>query len=191
MKRGAVLTCAVVCLLAGSLPAGAGALRKWGVDVSVHGGFNKLDADSDIKESGVVGARLGLAVFPSFIVEGSFESTSSESERQALPDSDYSEDSYGLRAIGVFRAAEDVRVQPYVVAGGGITDVQFDPGLPGRAVEEDETQFQEVGAGARVGILKDLAVRGEVVVKHFRANHVTQSDIHFTVGISYFLFGKK
>jgi hypothetical protein len=186
MKRGAaLLSLAILLLFCSSADA---AIRKWSIDPGIYGGYDYIDGDADLDNTFFGGARIGLAVWPSLIFEVTFDSISTESSE--FSDSDYTEDSYGIRLLGTFRAGEDVKVVPYVVGGYGVTDVQFDRG-GNRGFEDDETSHEEIGAGVRYFITKDLSLRPEIIIKHFRAADVTHADVHYQVGVSYFLFGKK
>jgi len=189
MNRGAIL----VALLTGVLAAGSSpeaAVRKWSAEVGVNGGFNKLDGDSEIQNTTVAGVRIGLSVLPALQVEVTLDTTSSESTLPAFSGSDFSQDYTGLRLIGSFLATEDVKVNPYIVAGGGLLKTEFDRG-GSRPLLDDETTYGEIGVGVRYKIWKDLNARGEIVIRHYRTLEVTHADAQFTAGISFFLFGSK
>jgi outer membrane protein with beta-barrel domain len=189
MKRGLVLASAFSLLLLNWSPSEA-AISRWSLEVGALGGWNKIDADSGIKSKGTYGAEIGVSVLPSLMVGAIYESTSSESNRMALPNSDYTEKSYGLRLLGTFRSAEEVKSRPYIIAGVGKTDATFDPGT-GAKTEDDRQSYEEIGAGAHYQITKLLHAGMEVTIKHFRVLGVTHSDAHIQVGLSIFLFGKK
>lgn len=188
MKRGAALLFLGILLV--SCSSAEAAIRRWSIDPGIYGGYNYVDSDAELDNTFFGGARIGLAVWPSLIFEVTYDSISSKSIDQALSGSDYSEESYGIRLLGTFRAGEDVKVVPYVVGGYGVTDVQFDLG-GNRGSRDDETSHEEIGAGVRYFVTKDFSVRPEIVIKHFRAADVTHADVHYQVGLSWFLFGKK
>jgi len=189
MKRGVLVACAVAVLL-GGLSSSEAAIRRWSGEVGIHGGYEKMDADLEVKDDWIYGATLGLSVFPAFQVEAIFATVSTESAKSAYEGSDFSLDFTGLRLVGTFRAGEDSKVKPYVVAGGGTVKNTFDKGGT-RPVDDDNAAYGEIGVGVRYFLWKDLDLRGEAGLRHLRTLGVTQSDFHFTVGVSFFFLGKK
>lgn len=187
MKRAVVLAAVATLLLAGTGPVEAAIVKKWSVGVSAHGGFDKVDDDTEWKDSTIAGARLALSILPSLQVEASLDRISTESDVSGSGVGDITTDYTGLRFIGTFFAEEDVNVMPYVAAGVGTQDttIEFKDGSSDLS---DEATYGELSFGARVFLWRQFHIRGEVGFRQSRNVDVTQTNTHITVGVAY-LFG--
>lgn len=195
MKRAAVLLFVAALVLAGISPANAEAIRKWSVEPAIHGGFVSLDADLKADDTTFTGASLSLTVHPAFQVEAISTTFSTESSLGASGN-DYKQEMVGLRLIGTFLADQDVRTMPYIAAGGGKIKSTGDPGGNATKTFEEEASYAEVAFGARVFVWKGFNVRPELGLQHSRTideigRDRTHTNFHFTVGLSWFLFGSK
>ncbi|MBP6742614.1 MAG: OmpA family protein, partial [Deltaproteobacteria bacterium] len=108
---------------------------------------------SDIRSSVAVGARLGYALSPYFLLEGEFVAMPTqlvERTSQVL--------AYSGRGHLLFRwpVGHEGRWQPFVLAGGGVIGVRPSPGLPLRT--ENLGAFH-TGLGLRVNINNYVGVR--------------------------------
>jgi hypothetical protein len=190
MKRGALLLLVPVVLLAGWSPSGA-AVEKWTIDAGVdgfHAGFdNGLHAKDIWKGKGV---RLGLVIHPAFQVEAVY--TSLSTEVKGAPGSEYKQDAIGLRVMAVYKASEDVRVNPYMLAGGGLENTKFNPAAAtGLKSGKDQSFFEDVGIGVRIAIWKGLHANSELFVRHQQTLGMTESNAFFTYGVSWLIGRKK
>ncbi len=198
MKRGVVVASLLAVLLAGVSHSDAAVVKKWSFEPAVHFGALQSDKDLNIESATIAGGSLALSVFPSFQVEVFADSFEAEMESSPFDDSNYKNEYRGLRLIGTFRAQDDVRVMPYVVAGAGLVDTEIDRG-GGRRIIEDDGGYGEIGLGARIFLWKTLSLRGEVALRqsrtkavpHERVRDVTQSNVAFTVYLSAFFFGSE
>jgi hypothetical protein len=190
MKRGVLLCCLLASVILGASSTHAAAIRRFSIEGGVDGGYNKIDADAEYQNASITGFHVGFALFPNFTIEAMIASTSTESAQQAFAGSDFQVDYAGLRLLASFRATEDVKVVPYIAAGGGRIKVEFDPGN-GTPVLDDEATYAEIGAGARYFIWKGLNARGEILIRHARVLDVTHADAHFVLGISWMFGGKE
>ena len=194
MKRGALLLLVLVVLLAVVMLAGSSrtdaAVEKWTIDVGVDGfraGFdNGLHVRDTWKGSGF---RLGLVVRPAFQVEGIYTTVSTEVK--GFPGSEYKQDAKGLRVMAVFKAAEDVRVNPYMLAGAGVETTKLDLATPGLKKVKDDAFFEDAGLGARFAIWKGLHANAELFIRHQRTLKETSSNAIFTYGLSWLIGFKK
>lgn len=188
MKRAVVVASLLAISLAGISLSEAAVIKKWSFEPAVHFGFIQTDADMRIDSSTISGGSLALSIFPSFQVEVIADSFDAEWERSPYDDSNFKNDYKGLRLIGTFRAQDDVRTMPYIVAGAGIVETTFDRGGDLRTLEDDAT-YGEIGFGVRAFLWRTVNVRGEVALKQSRTVEVTQSNVAFTVYLSAFFFG--
>lgn len=194
MKRAAVLLFVAALVLAGITPADA-AIRKWSVEPAIHGGFVQTDSDLKADDTTFTGATLGLSVMPSFQVEVTSTTFSTESPSLGQSGNEYKQEMIGLRLVGTFLADQDVRSAPYIAAGGGKIKSTADPG-GNKSTFEEEASYAEIAFGARIFVWKGFNVRPELGLQHARTIDIigrdrTHTNYHFTVGLSWLLFGSK
>lgn len=190
MKRGALLLLVVVVVLAGWSPSPA-AVRKWSVEVGAQGSYANFDNRLEVKNADALGFRLGFVVHPAFEIQALYDTLSTERKGPNLGNSEYSQDFIGLRVMGVFRGAEEARVNPYMIAGGGLVKTKFDSGASGFIARENTSEFGDAGVGLRIHIWKDLNANVEVLIRHLRTLDDTSSNTYVSAGVSWFLGGKK
>jgi hypothetical protein len=136
------------------------------------------------------GFRLGLVIHPAFQVEAVY--TNLSTELKGAPGSDYKQDALGLRVMAVFKASEDVRVNPYMLAGGGLENTKFNPAAgTGLKKGKDQAFFEDVGIGVRIAIWKGLHANSELFVRHQQTLGMTESNAFFTYGVSWLIGRKK
>lgn len=190
MKRAALPLSALAVLLS-LVSAPQAALKKWSIEPSVHGAYYYIDKDAQLEHTTYGMGRLGLVIFPAFEVEATFEQVSTDSKEERFSNADWQSDFAGLRFLGTFRATEDEKVYPYIVAGVGKVKTTFDSGIAGQPEEEDSAVYDEVGFGARIFLWKQLNIRPEFALHHYRTLGQTETNARYSVGISYFFLGSK
>ncbi|HZE89132.1 MAG TPA: outer membrane beta-barrel protein [Verrucomicrobiae bacterium] len=179
-------------LLAGSSLSTADAVRKWTIDVGVQGSEIKFDKTLDVNNDLANGFRLGLVIHPALQIEGTYDTVSTRRSEAKLADSTYKQEFTGLRVMGVLKGSDDVKVNPYMIIGGGKAKTTFDPGNPGSTIRSDNTLYGDVGFGVRYQAWKGLHVNGEFVIRHLRTLDTSGTDALFSVGASWMIgFGKK
>ena len=190
MKRAALPLSALAVLLS-LVTAPQAALKKWAIEPSVHEAYYYIDKDAQLHHPTYGMGRIGFNVFPAFEVEATFESISTDSKEERFKNSDWQSDFSGLRFLGTFRATEDEKVYPYIVAGLGKVKTTFDSGIAGDPELKDNAVYDEIGFGARVFVWKQLNIRPEFSLHHYRTLGQTQTNARYSVGISYFFLGSK
>jgi len=189
MKRGALLLLVPVVLLAGwSAPRAA--VEKWTIDAGIdgfHAGFDNGLHVKDIWDGR--GFRAGLVIRPAFQVEAIY--TNLSTEMKGSPGSQYKQDALGVRVMAVLKAAEDVRMNPYMFGGAGIETTKLNPGPAGGASLKDSASFEDVGFGARIAVWKGLHANTELFIRHQHTLQETSSNAFFTFGVSWLIGHKK
>jgi len=188
MKRCALFLSVLLVVLV-SWSTSSAAVGKWSVELGAEGAFINPSAGLDLKQYNSHGLRAGLVLHPAFEVMATYDTTSPNSK--VLPNSDLTQDFMGLRVVGVFHAAEDTRVNPYMIAGGGILKTTFKSGVAGDPTIDDKAFYEDVGAGLRFHVVKGLYANGEYFVRHYRTLEKTSSNSWYSFGFSWFLGGKQ
>jgi outer membrane protein with beta-barrel domain len=190
MKRAAFLPLAVAVVLAGPTPSRA-AVQKWNIEIGADAGYSHFDKRVELKDAGTTGFRLGLVLHPAFEVQAYYDTLSARKTDANQPNSDYHQTFTGVRVMGVFHAAEEARVYPYMLAGAGQVKTTFDSGNAGFAKQDDKSNFEDVGFGARIHIWKGLNANAELFMRHLRTLNETSSNTNVHGGISWILGKKK
>jgi hypothetical protein len=189
MKLRVAVPLAVAILIAAWSPSMA--VDRYSVELGVQGSFASLASNLNLDDTFSGSVRGGFVLHPAFEIVAFYDTLSTQSNKPAARNSDYSQDFLGVRVQGVFRAAEESRINPYMFAGGGEVKTTFDPGLPGHVEDEDTASFEDVGGGIRIHIWKGLHANGEFFIRHLRTLDKTSSSPWFGGGVSWFIGGKK
>ena len=187
MKRALVLAAVAALLVAGASPAEAAVIKKWSVDAGIHGGWDKIDGDTEWDSNFIAGARIGLSIMPALQIELSYDKISTQPNQDDAGFGDVTIEYTGLRFVGTFFAQEDVNVMPYVAAGVGIEDNEVELEDGSDSLTDDGT-YGELTFGARVFVWKSLQIRPEFGFRQSNTLGITQTNAHLTVGVSY-MFG--
>lgn len=192
MNRRVLPLLASVLWLAGSSLSTADAVKRWTIDIGVQGSEIKYDKTLDVDNDFAGGFRLGLVLHPAFQVEATYDTVSTRKSEPKFENSTYKQEFTGLQVMGVFRASEDVRANPYMIVGGGHAKTTFDPGVPGSTVKDDSTLYGDAGFGVRYQAWKGLHVNAELYVRHLRTLDKSGTDAFFSAGVSWQIgLGKK
>ena len=177
LSRFAVLATALVL----PAPAALADMRGGAVELGVFAGsYHLTEEDEFDTRSYVSGFRIGLVITPEHELEFAYDSVQVEAFGVGLEDLE----SWNARYLFNFEAAPGGRVVPYVGAGLGSVDDDFDAGG-----SDDDTQVSAFG-GLRIFAGRTFCLRNEVAVKSFSTFGVDQSVVEFTAGVSWVVGGR-
>ena len=177
LVKSVISVCLMVCLMFIARTATA-EIRPGAITLSPSIGGYVFEGNQDLDNAPAYGLGLGYHFDMHWATEAVFNYVDTERDTDGRD-----VDAYLYRIDGLYHFMPSERLVPYIAAGlGGIT---FDPDNAG----SDNDFAVNYGAGLKYFLSENVALRGDV--RHVISFDETQSNLLYTVGLTFLFGGEK